>query len=295
MIASIDSQPATSYDEAMMRARTMMALDDDTVAPAARTMLRTEGTKRPLSVVLFHGLTNHPGQYAEFIPLLVERGVNVFVPRLPHHGYRDRMTRALASLTAEEVLATANRAIDIGCGLGERVAVLGISLGGLLAAYFGQFRSDVDTAVPVSPSFALLQLTHGTTRTVAKIARALPNVFLWWDPRLRAAQRPLSAYPRFPTHALGETLRIGDAVIEAARTHAPKARRIVTIVNRADPAVNNAVTEALVTDWRGLRRDGIGYIDLRSLPENHDIIDPDNPRARTESVYPKLLEALGAF
>ncbi len=123
--------------------------------------------------------------------------------------------------------------------------------------------------------------------------RHIPNMFLWWDPRIREAQRPKTAYPRFPTHALAQTMRIGDAVYRAARDIQARAQRITTVVNRADPAVNNEVTEAVVNEWRGLRKEGIEYVVFRNLPENHDIIDPDNPHAATGLVYPKLIAALG--
>lgn len=270
----------------------MMALDDATILPSARTALLTENGRASWAVVLLHGLTNHPGQYAQFAAMLVKTGANVFVPRMPKHGYADRMTDAPASLTAEEVVATTNEALDIACGLADRVAVLGISMGGLLAAFFGQERADVASAVPVAPDFGFLSLPQVVTTTVAAIGRALPNAFLWWDPRIKEAQRPRTAYPRFSTHALMQTVRIGDAVIARARTAPPLAGHIATVVNRVDPAVNNEATREVVDLWEESRPDGIEYIEYRDLPENHDIIDPDNPLARTELVYPRLIEAL---
>lgn len=280
-----------SYAEAVDRARAFMARDDESILPQARTTLLAHGARQPLAVVLFHGFTNNPAQYAAFAPLVYERGANVFVPRIPEHGDRDRMTTRLRNLTAEMVLASANDAVDIACGLGERVAVLGISMGGSLAAYFAQFRA-IALAVPVAPDFALLQLPYPVSRLLGRVLLHLPNFFLWWDPRARIAQRPHTAYPRFPTHALMQTLRIGDEVFAAAQ-HSPQlATRIVTIVNRCDPAVNNEVTRSLSSAWQGWNRQGVTYVELRDLPENHDIIDPENPLARTDLVYPKLLNAL---
>lgn len=293
MIALPASRPAASYSEAVERARAFMARDDDRVLPEARTALLDGGDRAPLAVVLFHGLTNNPAQFVQLAPMLHERGVNVFVPRMPFQGFRDRMTTAIAKLTAEELLANANEAIDVACGLGERVGVLGISMGALLAAYFAQFRS-VDVAVPVAPDFALLQLPYGASRLLARIFLMLPNFFFWWDPRSRERQRPLTAYPRCSTHALMQTLRIGDDVIAAVRSNRQLAKRIVTVVNRIDPAVNNEVTAGVAGDWKGWNRDGVEYVELHKLPENHDIIDPQNPNARTELVYPRLIEALGA-
>ncbi|MGC1380360.1 MAG: alpha/beta fold hydrolase [Candidatus Baltobacteraceae bacterium] len=286
------NSPARSYAEAVERVRELMARDDESILPQARTALFEHGERRPLCVVLFHGFTNNPAQYAQLAPLIHARGVNVFVPRLPEHGDRNRMTKSIAKLTAETLLASAGDAVDIACGLGERVAVLGISLGGSLAAYFGQFR-EIALAVPVAPEYALLRLPYGVSHAIACAMLWLPNFFMWWDPRIREAQRPLTAYPRFSTHALMQTLRIGDDVYRAAPRSAPLAQRIVTVVNRADPAVNNEASQRVSSGWAQHGADGIEYVELTDLPKNHDIIDPDNPLARTDLVYPKLLDALG--
>jgi alpha-beta hydrolase superfamily lysophospholipase len=293
MIEPPPCRPAASYEEALSRAKEVMARDDDRINPVAYTKLLDHGTRTPLAIVLFHGLTNHPGQYVELASRLHALGANVYVPRMPFQGDKDRLTKALAQLTAEELIARAYDAVDIALGLGERVAVLGISAGGLQCAYLGQYRSDVAVSVPVAPDFAILQLPYGVSKAIGWLILHLPNFFMWWDPRIREAQRPKTAYPRFPTHALAQTMRIANAVYDVAHREPARAQRITSVLNHADPAVNNEVTHEVIREWRGLRRDGIGYVVLRNLPENHDIIDPDNPLARVDMVYPKLIEALG--
>ncbi|MDQ2993281.1 MAG: hypothetical protein M3R30_10770 [Candidatus Eremiobacteraeota bacterium] len=285
------SRPTVSFDQAIERARAFMALDDASILPEAHTTLLADAPT-DLAVVLLHGFTNHPGQFREFAPLVRARGANVFVPRLPEHGDVDRMTTRLKRLTAEAWLASATEAIDIACGLGKRVAVLGISTSGLLCAYAVQYRADVWRSVPVSPFFALLQLPIGVSSAIGALLRFVPNMFLWWDPRVRAKQRPRTAYPRFSTRALGQALRIANLVYRDADREPPLAHEALTIVNRADPAVNNAVSADVSRNWHGLRGAGIAYRELRDLPTNHDIIEPDNPLARTDLVYPILLDAL---
>lgn len=291
MIALPASHPAQDYAQAVDRARSLMALDDDTILPVARTSFLDCGKRTPLALVLFHGITNNPAQYAQFAPLAHARGINVLVPRMPDHGNKDRMTKSLAHLTAETLLASANEAIDIACGLGERVAVMGISMGGILAAYFGQYRS-ISLAVPLAPDFALLQMPYGVSRLVGRIVLWLPNFFFWWDPRIKERQHPLTAYPRCSTHALMQTLRIGDDVYRAAKDRKPLADRLITVVNRCDPAVNNEASLEVSREWSAFKPGGVSYVELRNLPENHDIVDPDNPLARVDLVYPKLLEIL---
>lgn len=269
-----------------------MALDDGEILPAAQSALFEHGKRTPLAVVLLHGYTNNPAQYSAFAPMLFDRGVNVFVPRMPEHGDRNRLTPRIEHLTANALLQTTADALDAAAGLGERVGVLGISMGGTLAAYAAQYR-PIAIAVPVAPDFAMLELPYAASKLAARLLGLLPNFFLWWDPRDREHHRPVTAYPRFSTRALAQTLRVGDDVYAAARRQAPQAERIVTIVNAVDPAVNNEVTQQISLEWRGWRPAGVDYVELQRLPVNHDIIDPQNPLARIELVYPRLLQAFG--
>jgi alpha-beta hydrolase superfamily lysophospholipase len=282
-------EPAQSYSEAVARLRVLQSLDGPNILPQARTALLGTGAVTPLAVVLLHGFTNHPGQYREFAPMLFERGINVLVPRLPRQGDRNRMSRRLAGLTAESLLSRASEALDIACGLGDRVCVAGISTSALLCAYFAQHRADLWRAVCVSPAFALLDMPHWISSIVQQLMLNAPNAFLWWDPRIREKQRPSTAYPRFPTRALAEAMRIGDDVYAASAKRAFAARSVTVTTNGCDPAVNNAVTYEVLRRWRE-HRSGAGLYVFRDLPKNHDIIDPDNPHARTGIVYPKLRE-----
>ncbi len=222
--------------------------------------------------------------------MVFERGANVFIPRMPEQGDRDRMTRRLARLTAESLVARASEAVDIACGLGERVCVAGISSSGLLCAYFGQHRADVARAIAISPVFSILQLPYWLNAIVTRAMLLLPNVFLWWDPRERENQHPSTAYPQFPTHALAQTIRIGEDVYSSSRREPFSARSIVTMTNKNDPAVNNEVTARVVEQWTKYRPHDVAAFEFTNLPRNHDIIEPDNPKARTDLVYPRLLE-----
>jgi alpha-beta hydrolase superfamily lysophospholipase len=284
--------PARTYRDALSRARAFAAYDDDHILPEARTALLDHGTRTPIAAVLLHGFTNHPGQYREFAPMLFAGGVNVFIPRMPEQGDRNRMTRRLAKLTAESLLTRASEAVDIAAGLGERVCVAGISSSGLLCAYFGQHRADIARVVPIAPVFAVLKLPYWLSTALAKMLLTLPNMFLWWDPRLREQQHPASAYPQFPTQALAQTMRIGFEVYSASASATFQAGSIVVMTNRNDPAVNNQVTDRVVSRWRRYRSPDVAAVDFTNLPHNHDIIEPDNPNARTGVVYPRLLEAI---
>ncbi|MDQ6933673.1 MAG: hypothetical protein M3160_10955 [Candidatus Eremiobacteraeota bacterium] len=284
------SRPAKTYDEALERVRAMGALDDETIRPQAFTRLYSHDRRTPLAVVLFHGITNNPQQYDRLAMQVHERGHNVLVPRLPEHGDRNRMTARLKTLTAERLLESANEAIDLAQGLGHRVVIAGISTSGLLCAYFAQYRSDVAHSIPIAPVFAIPHFAHNIGESIEKLFLFLPNFFIWWNPRIKQGQLPLHGYPRFPTHALMQCLRIGDDVYKQARTMAPKAGAITMVTNTRDPAVDNRVTRDVVAFWQRCGAKNVSIFAFADLPENHDIIDPTNPDARIDVVYPKLIE-----
>jgi hypothetical protein len=285
------ANPARSYAEAKERVERFKALDrDPRILPSAYSQLYDCGERTPLAVVLLHGLTNHPGQYVQFAPLVRALGANVFVPRLPEQGDRDRMTTRLENLTAQMLLDSATEAVDIACGFGERVCVLGISTSGLLCAYFAQHRSDVAHAIAVSPVFALLKIPYGVSRIIGAAMRALPNAFVWWDPRKKENILPPTGYPRFSTHALGQCLLIGDDVWDASRAEPFAGGRATIVTSERDPAVNNHVADSVGLAWQRYRREHTQAYQFTDLPEDHDIIDPQNATPRTGIVYPVLLQ-----
>ena len=270
----------------------MQALDDASILPEAGTKLHDRGQGTPIVAVLLHGLTNHPGQYRDFAPQVHAQGVNVFVPRLPEQGDRNRMTTRLAKLTAEELLRSATEAVDIAQGLGERVVLLGISTSGLLCAYFAQHRNDVARSIPVNPVFAMLEFPYFLSRQIAMLALRIPNLYMWWDPRYKMKELPTTGYPRFPTHALAQCLRIGDAVYDESKRSPMLADSVVMVTNKRDPAVNNSATRHVARAWRKRTPERVQTYEFTNLPVNHDIIDPQNSQPRTDLVYPVLLSLI---
>jgi alpha-beta hydrolase superfamily lysophospholipase len=132
--------PATDYADALRRVAAVEARDGAAISPVCRTLLLTHGARATRAVVLLHGLTNCPEQFRVLGERLYQRGANVYIPRLPEHGLADRMTTALARLDARAMCAATDEAVDIGCGLGDTVVVVGLSIGGVMAEWAAQER-----------------------------------------------------------------------------------------------------------------------------------------------------------
>lgn len=260
------------------------------IDPQRRTAAWLPDGVAPIAVVLLHGFTNNPLQYAELAPQLAARGHAVIVPRIRYHGYRDRMTDAIANLRAEDWEADALRALAIAALCGERVVVAGISVAGTLCGWLAA-RTAIDHAIAIAPFCGIAELFGGANDLFGATLRALPNLFLWWDPRRGAAQLPPHAYPRFSTRALGEGLRISTELVPRVAPPA-HARRVTLVRNAADPIVNNAYAGRR---FGALRACGVALDDVTiDVPNTHDVIEPQIPQARPGLVYPTLIALVEA-
>jgi pimeloyl-ACP methyl ester carboxylesterase len=87
--------------------------------------------RTPVSLVFLHGLSASPGEFGD-IPAQMGRRLeaNVYVARLPGHGYPAE--DAMRGSTVAQWLACAEAALATGRQLGERVVLIGSSLGASL-------------------------------------------------------------------------------------------------------------------------------------------------------------------
>jgi len=295
---STSPNPAQSYDEAMAHFDTLLAEErargdiDEVCLP----YVLTHGAKTERSIILFHGLTACPFQYHELAQRFYAEGYNVFVPRLPRHGYSDRTANALAELTAEELAAMMDPTTDLAAGLGEEVTMAGLSLGGNVAATGGQLRGDLRLAVPMSPALGFRFVPNFLTPALTRLILGLsPDIYVWWDPINRENFQAESGYPGFSLHALGEIYRLGLAVQALADTQPPASQAQLMISNWGDPAVSLGAIDALVEAWR---RQGGAVATYRFpllpwLP--HDFISTDAVGANTDLTYPKLIELITTY
>jgi hypothetical protein len=253
------------------------------------SILLTHGEPAARAYLLLHGLTASPLQFAEFGRQLFERGANVYIPRLPRHGLADRLTTELEGLSAGELRSFALTSAAFARTLGERLTVVGFSVGGLLAAWIGQYV-PVDRATAIAPFLGFAWLPRRLGGRAARFALRLPNRFLWWDPILRERQLPAHGYPRFATHAIGHAMALAQELMDAAERTQPVARDVQIVLNASESTVSNPQARRLAQLWSAHKGGRIVLHRLRGLPLSHDIIEPLRSPELARRVYPALLD-----
>jgi alpha-beta hydrolase superfamily lysophospholipase len=285
--------PVQSHAAAVARFRADALASPEPLNPLCHPELLTHGRSTQTAVVLLHGISSCPRAFVDFAPMLHARGHNVLVLRMPENGYADRATDALRRVTAEKLVRWGDMAADIAAGLGKDVVVLGISVGGTVAAWVAQNRPEVARAVLVAPMFGLAHFGGRVDAAIMRLTLFLPDFSIWKDPLLRARLEGLPhCYKRQSSRATGEVLRLGYATLRQARATPPAARSAVLVTNAGDRAVDNAVAARVAEAWvrRGLPVARFEFDEAHRL--GHDIIDPAEPGADPGLTYPVLLEAV---
>jgi len=284
--------PARSYEESVQRIEAFMSREPAAMNPACHLLFMTHGRKVNSVIVLVHGYTSCPRQFRELGQALYALGSNVLIAPLPHHGLADRMTEEQGRLSAEELVAYADEMIDTAQGMGEQVTMVGLSAGGVTTAWAAQHRRDLNLGVIISPAFGFKVIPTFLTAVTMNVVLFLPDSFRWWDPLLQDKAGLPYTYPRYSKHALAQILRLGFAVRENARQTSPASHKILVVTNDNDNDVNNDMTATIVNTW--LRHDARlrSYRFSADLKLGHDLIDPARPDARTDIVYPRLIELI---
>lgn len=261
---------------------------DTAAVVGGESIILVHPRRAPRVFVLFHGLTNSPRQFRELADTLFGRGDNVFVPRLPQHALKGADAGDLGRITAEALRSSADASIDVASGLGDTVIVLGISLGGSVAAWTAQFRPEVHRAVLVAPALGLTHISSAAATPMMNLMLRLPNYSKHDPPDSLRPDRTLG----WSTRGVGQMLRLGAAVRRAADHHPPAAHAILILVNAHDGTIERGAVDELAEHWsaRGAKVQEFEFPDSLQLP--HDVVDPDEATGKPSVTYPVLLALL---
>jgi len=141
------------YDKAVQKIQTLAGASPS-VRRECAVQVFEHGQPTEHVFVLLHGLSNCPAQFSELGRLLFERGHNVIIPRLPHHGEQNELATEWGRLTAGDMLDAGSHGVDLARSLGSKVTVAGLSVNGATVAWMAQNRSDLHQAVLLAPFLA---------------------------------------------------------------------------------------------------------------------------------------------
>lgn len=277
--------PASSYAAAIDRVERQQRADDRVAAPTGRTLLLTHGARTARVDVLLHGFTDSPNQFAALADSLYGEGDNVYVPRLPHHAEHGGDARVLAGLKAVELRQTADSAVDVAVALGDTITVVGLSVGGTMAGWIAQHRSEVHRVVMIAPAFEAGRVPSRLEGYLINLTERLPNVTRRSAPDTSRPDRN----PGFATHALAEVLRLGAAVRSAADRSAPKAQQLTLLLNDRDRTVKSAAALRLAHLWEARGATVSVYTFPASLGLPHNVLDGRESIGQPQIVYPALV------
>lgn len=132
----------------MWRGKQVGLLPQQEAAVLATVDKRGEGKDRAL--LLLHGFSSSPAVYRRLIPNITNYDA-ILCPTLPGHG---ESIAAFAAVKADEWVTAAEQACESLCKNYQRVDVLGLSLGGLLACHLSQ-RFSLNHVYLLAPAFAV--------------------------------------------------------------------------------------------------------------------------------------------
>lgn len=109
------------------------------------------GQKSNIAICYLHGFSASQEEGDPVHSQLAERyNANLYLARLYDHGRDDINT--FKDVTPQQLIDSANEAIDIASRLGDTLVVVSCSTGGTLSAYLASIRDDIDVLVMYSPN-----------------------------------------------------------------------------------------------------------------------------------------------
>ena len=202
------------------------------------------------AVLCLHGLTGTPYEVRPPAEALAAEGFACVGPLLPGHGLP---AEALAATEERAWLDSARSEFDRLGATHDRVYVLGLSMGGLLALALGACRSVAGLVVMATP-LRLRLVERLAVPLLARVRDSLPR-----DPAIRdpEAKRHHPGTDRMPLAAAVRLLRLQRLVRdELPRVTAP----IHLIFSRADPIVHPRNAQRILATV-GSNRRSVRYLE----------------------------------
>jgi len=210
---------------------------------------------RDIGVLLLHGFTSSLDTVRGLVPSLEKEGLRWRMPVLRGHGttYRD-----MRGVGHREWLADAERALIDLWNEVDRIVVVGLSMGGLVALELGMKHPDkIAGVVTVAACLKFRNPLAKATPVIARLVRYWPSPESFNDPELA---RRSTNYPRFATDAFASLIAYAREIARRLpELHVP-IRIIQTKADQiVDPESANIIYEKVSSTTREIvwfRRSG---------------------------------------
>jgi alpha-beta hydrolase superfamily lysophospholipase len=275
------ADPTSDPADARERWARVRARDGADIKPECHGELFEPTSGTPLAtIVIFHGFTNCPAQFSPVAAELAARGYAVYVPRAPYHGTTDERGLPLGDLTAEKLIAHVHESVDIAAGLGRPVWALGLSTGGVLAAWAGATRHEVKSVFAIAPAAAPYKVGMPIVRIGVALRHAYRfGAYMWWDSKLKTqlSDSGGSAYPGFPARAIVPYWHLAQTLIDKRVVPNHLLDRTVVLLNPEDDAIDAQTARELVARTFTGFSSYVAEFDLPpGLGWGHDFVDQNN-------------------
>ena len=206
------------------------------------------------------------------------------------------MTDALATLQPADLADHVARTIDAAAGFGAPLHVVGLSGGGVQAAWAAATRDEVDDVLVISPAAAPGWAPLWVVRSSSASAPLLPPTYIWWDPKTRD-QRVQSEYeyPGFPLPGIIPLMHLGLVLGHRWVPVRHRLSRVVLLSNPGDRAISRSAARWMIARAFADHADTlVEKLVAADLGWAHDFVDPaSKDSGEPEQVAEVILAALG--
>jgi esterase/lipase len=286
--------PILDFQVAINRIETLQSRERADLHPLGHTRLLSHGRKTATVVLWFHGYSSAPQQFVPLGEKCFDLGMNVYIPRAPHHGINDRLTEETRKLTEEELKAWAEESLQFARALGEKVVVGGLSMGGAITAWLAQIHPEIDLAIVIAPAIAYRVIPSALLPIVIPVIGWLPDRKHWWDGTLKEKMEGADYnYAWVSMHGLAIFPRMGMEIRKLNHKIPPAAKEIWMVINDHDADVDGVYVQKVAEEWKAKKP---GAIHVYHFPNElgivHDCISVEQPKQRVDIVYPVLMDII---
>ena len=158
--------------------------------------------KQPLGVLILHGFTGSLDTVKPIVPVAQQLGLPWRMPVLRGHGTR---YQDLVGVTPQDWYADAERALLELLQEAERVVVVGLSMGGLMALNLAMEHGDkLAGLVLLTPALRFADPLTALTPLIQMVFTYWKSPSSYADARLQ--RETCTNYPKFPTATFGRLL-----------------------------------------------------------------------------------------